>query len=236
MKALFSTLLLLLVFNGNAQKKIILGADLNVGASAFILNTASPLYAAKASNWKNVNLEYKLKLAYGFNGVVEIPIVRNELSFLVKPGFTAWGGISHATYKNKPNDPFFLDINTTYYSLELPAYLKYTFRRKEKYNLHAMAGMGMMSTLSGDFEADTDSYGSPILIKPNINFQSYYVSLALGSDIPITKKLDLVLGITVNTDAMFDTGRFQDFGDYWGIAKMPINYYSTTLNMGIRWK
>lgn len=236
MKALFSTLLLLLVLNGKAQKKIILGFDLNVGASAFILNTASPLYAAKANNWKNVNLEYKPKFAYGVNGVVEITIVRNELSFLVKPGFTAWGGISHATYKNKPNDPFFLDINTTYYSIELPAYLKYTFRRKEKYNMHVMAGMGIMSTLSGDFEPTTSYSNQQIIIRPNINFQSYYVSLAVGSDIPITKKLDLVTGITVNTDAMFDNGRFQDFGDYWGIAKMPINYYSATLNIGIRWK
>ncbi len=236
MKLLLAFIFVFMLSHKNyCQNKLIYGFDLNAGVSNFVLNKSSTLYTDKAKNWANANISYDPQLAYGINLVAEYQL-NNLLSIELKPGFMAWGAKNNITSKLSPPSTFSVELTTYYLSLEFPLYVKYTFLQKDKYKLHTYCGGGIMHTFSGDFDVTTQTVGNKVKVKPNLNFQTYYASIGIGSNILLSKKTDLVIGIQFDTDAFFDSGRFHDFGGYFGIDKMPINYYMLNLNLGIRLK
>ncbi len=214
-----------------AQNKFSYGIELGNGYSKLGLNTSSELYKSKENNWKGMDITFSGKQTLSLALNVEYQLL-NKLRLGIGAGYHSWGG----KVKTVNYNPQFLysasDLDIYYQSLEFPLYLKIIFLQKNRFNFYVSGGYGLMHTFRDHFYL-LDGY-LPGEFNSKVNFDTYFIRLALGTEIKLKHQSYFTIGFSYSTDTYNNHSRIHDFEDFWGLGKIPLNYKAINFNLGVK--
>jgi hypothetical protein len=194
--------------------------------SAFGVNKKSSEYDKALDG---ATLKFKGKAGFGAGIGAQFDL-SERLALFADARYLRWGGNVHIEDLADPK--FYVDIEVTYHSLNVPLGVRYYFLNRHGYNLSLSAGGGLDRTFKMSYEP-RNYYGTVDPIRRNVDISTWYLLFGVGMEFKVSTKLIGILGLEVNNDMLLNPHRMQDIGGYYAL-RMPLSYNLIALTAGIK--
>lgn len=210
----------------SAQHKWSVAFKANPSITWLHINSSSSVYNKR---WENVNLSYPLKGGFGVGAGVEHS-VSDKVKLFADLRYNSWGGYIHAI---RDDPTFYLDLDITYRSLNIPIGIKYCYKTSPSYNLYISGGLGLDYTYKVSF-IPSNYYGSVPAIERNASIQTYYLLVGTGIEFKMGNRLTGIIGVEFDNDRLLNPSRIQDFGGLFGQEIIPLSYSMVLFHFGVK--